>query len=243
MTEVIAECAPQAVPAILSGPSFAADVARGPADRCDPRGGDDEEGGAMLSRSLGSATFRPYHSTDRSRGHSGRQAARHVGRKARSGQDRRHRLGGAFGDDLVMNRRGGALNALGAGHDRGAGCNPPRQAGERAAQGLGWYDRQDGVALRRGFTQRCNGHAFVDGNAGQMRAFAGGPYHAGRRDVACHERHRTAGAGDGVGQRGAPGTGADDGDTVGYCAHAAADGLLSVAAGAGSAGDSADAAG
>ncbi len=29
MTEVIAECAPKAIPAILSGPSFAADVARG----------------------------------------------------------------------------------------------------------------------------------------------------------------------------------------------------------------------
>ena len=29
MTEIIAECAPDAVPAILSGPSFAADVARG----------------------------------------------------------------------------------------------------------------------------------------------------------------------------------------------------------------------
>src|ERR1700685_1100406 len=29
MTEIIAECAPHAVPAILSGPSFAADVARG----------------------------------------------------------------------------------------------------------------------------------------------------------------------------------------------------------------------
>src|SRR6202008_3443572 len=29
MTEVIAECAPNATPAILSGPSFAADVARG----------------------------------------------------------------------------------------------------------------------------------------------------------------------------------------------------------------------
>ena len=36
MTEIIAECAPNAVPAILSGPSFAADVARGSAD-----GGDD----------------------------------------------------------------------------------------------------------------------------------------------------------------------------------------------------------
>ena len=35
MTEVIAEAAPHARPAILSGPSFADDVARGLADRGD----------------------------------------------------------------------------------------------------------------------------------------------------------------------------------------------------------------
>ncbi len=37
MTEVIAEAAPEATPAILSGPSFADDVARGIADRGDAR--------------------------------------------------------------------------------------------------------------------------------------------------------------------------------------------------------------
>jgi len=63
MTEIIAECAPQAVPAILSGPSFAVDVARGlpTAVTLAAAAGQVAQ---MLSRSLGSATFRPYHSTD-----------------------------------------------------------------------------------------------------------------------------------------------------------------------------------
>jgi glycerol-3-phosphate dehydrogenase (NAD(P)+) len=63
MTEVIAECLPGAVPAILSGPSFAADVARGLPTAVTVAAAD--EGVAqMLARSLGSATFRPYHSVD-----------------------------------------------------------------------------------------------------------------------------------------------------------------------------------
>ena len=37
-TEIIAEAWPGAVPAILSGPSFAADIGRGPADRGDAGG-------------------------------------------------------------------------------------------------------------------------------------------------------------------------------------------------------------
>jgi glycerol-3-phosphate dehydrogenase (NAD(P)+) len=63
MTEVIAEAAPSAVPAILSGPSFAADVARGlPA--AVTLAARDEAVAAALARALGSATLRPYHSTD-----------------------------------------------------------------------------------------------------------------------------------------------------------------------------------
>ncbi len=63
MSEVIAECAPGAVPAILSGPSFAADVARGmpTAVTLAARDGELAE---KLAQSVGSATFRPYHSTD-----------------------------------------------------------------------------------------------------------------------------------------------------------------------------------
>jgi glycerol-3-phosphate dehydrogenase (NAD(P)+) len=63
MTEAIAESAPAALPAILSGPSFAAEVARGmpAAVTLATR---DEAAAAALARALGSATLRPYHSTD-----------------------------------------------------------------------------------------------------------------------------------------------------------------------------------
>jgi glycerol-3-phosphate dehydrogenase (NAD(P)+) len=63
MTEVIAECAPQATPAILSGPSFAADVARGLPTAVTLAAGD-EKLAAELARAIGSPSFRPYHSTD-----------------------------------------------------------------------------------------------------------------------------------------------------------------------------------
>jgi glycerol-3-phosphate dehydrogenase (NAD(P)+) len=63
MTEIIAECLPAAVPAILSGPSFASDVARG-LPTAVTLAAPDEATAKMLAHSLGSATFRPYHSTD-----------------------------------------------------------------------------------------------------------------------------------------------------------------------------------
>ena len=63
MTEVIAESAPSAVPAILSGPSFAGDVARGLPTAVTLAAGA-EQTAAALARALGSAAFRPYHSTD-----------------------------------------------------------------------------------------------------------------------------------------------------------------------------------
>ena len=63
MTQVIAECAPAAEPAILSGPSFAADVARGLPAAVTLAAGTPELAGE-LSGALGSAAFRPYHSTD-----------------------------------------------------------------------------------------------------------------------------------------------------------------------------------
>jgi len=63
MSEVIAEAAPTALPAILSGPSFAADVARGlpAAVTLATR---EQAVAAALTGALGSATLRPYHSTD-----------------------------------------------------------------------------------------------------------------------------------------------------------------------------------
>jgi glycerol-3-phosphate dehydrogenase (NAD(P)+) len=63
MTEIIAECLPAAVPAILSGPSFASDVARG-LPTAVTLAASDAATAKMLAHSLGSATFRPYHSTD-----------------------------------------------------------------------------------------------------------------------------------------------------------------------------------
>ena len=63
MTEVIAESAPGAVPAILSGPSFAADVARG-LPTAVTLAAREQKIAAALAQALGSATFRPYHSTD-----------------------------------------------------------------------------------------------------------------------------------------------------------------------------------
>ena len=63
MTEIIAECAPAARPAILSGPSFAADVARGLPTAVTLAARQRALAG-RLAQALGSATFRPYHSTD-----------------------------------------------------------------------------------------------------------------------------------------------------------------------------------
>jgi glycerol-3-phosphate dehydrogenase (NAD(P)+) len=63
MTEVVAECAAQAIPAILSGPSFAADVARG-LPTAVTLAAADAALAAALAQAIGSATLRPYHSDD-----------------------------------------------------------------------------------------------------------------------------------------------------------------------------------
>jgi glycerol-3-phosphate dehydrogenase (NAD(P)+) len=63
MTEVIAESAPHAVPAILSGPSFAQDVARG-LPTAVTLATKDEQLASALVQALGSSTFRPYHTSD-----------------------------------------------------------------------------------------------------------------------------------------------------------------------------------
>src|SRR6202161_4473275 len=63
MTEVIAETAPHATPAILSGPSFAHDVARGLPTAVTLAAKDEQLAGALV-QALGSSTFRPYHTTD-----------------------------------------------------------------------------------------------------------------------------------------------------------------------------------
>jgi glycerol-3-phosphate dehydrogenase (NAD(P)+) len=63
MTDVIAEAAPHALPAILSGPSFADDVARG-LPTAVTLAAKEEALASNLVQALGSATFRPYHTTD-----------------------------------------------------------------------------------------------------------------------------------------------------------------------------------
>jgi glycerol-3-phosphate dehydrogenase (NAD(P)+) len=63
MTEVIAEAAPDADTAILSGPGFAEDVARG-LPTAVTLAARDEQLARALVQALGSSTFRPYHTTD-----------------------------------------------------------------------------------------------------------------------------------------------------------------------------------
>src|SRR5260370_10586039 len=63
MSEVIAEAAPGATPAILSGPSFADDVARGLPTAVTLAAGDETLASALV-QALGSSTFRPYHTSD-----------------------------------------------------------------------------------------------------------------------------------------------------------------------------------
>jgi glycerol-3-phosphate dehydrogenase (NAD(P)+) len=63
LLEVLAESLPQATPAVLSGPSFAADVARGLPTALTLASADDVQG-ARLAETLGSRPFRIYRSTD-----------------------------------------------------------------------------------------------------------------------------------------------------------------------------------
>jgi glycerol-3-phosphate dehydrogenase (NAD(P)+) len=63
MTDVIAEAAPDAAAAILSGPSFASDVARGLPTAVTLAAKEDALAGALV-QALGSPSFRPYHTTD-----------------------------------------------------------------------------------------------------------------------------------------------------------------------------------
>ena len=63
MTEIIANVAPLALPAILSGPSFASDVAQGLPTAVTLAARDATTAEALV-HALGSDTFRPYHSTD-----------------------------------------------------------------------------------------------------------------------------------------------------------------------------------
>ena len=74
-----------------------------------------------------------------------RQAARHVGGKARAGQDRRHRIRRAFGDDLGHEFVGAVLDALGAGDQRRAPARCWRQRRRDRAHRLRRHHQQDRV--------------------------------------------------------------------------------------------------
>jgi glycerol-3-phosphate dehydrogenase (NAD(P)+) len=63
MTDVIGQAAPAAIPAILSGPSFAEDVARGLPTAVTLAAADEALARALV-QALGSPTFRPYHTAD-----------------------------------------------------------------------------------------------------------------------------------------------------------------------------------
>ncbi len=63
MTEVIIEVAPDTIPGILSGPSFASDVARG-LPTAVTLAAEDETLASAWTQALGSSTFRPYHTSD-----------------------------------------------------------------------------------------------------------------------------------------------------------------------------------
>jgi glycerol-3-phosphate dehydrogenase (NAD(P)+) len=63
MSDIVAEELPAAVPAILSGPSFAADIDRG-LPTAVTVAARDEDRARVIAATLGSPTFRLYHSTD-----------------------------------------------------------------------------------------------------------------------------------------------------------------------------------
>jgi glycerol-3-phosphate dehydrogenase (NAD(P)+) len=63
MSEIVAECAPKAVPAILSGPSFARDVAHG-LPTAVTLAATDLTLAAELARAISAPAFRLYHSSD-----------------------------------------------------------------------------------------------------------------------------------------------------------------------------------
>ncbi len=63
MTEVLAEVLPQAAPAVLSGPSFAGEVARGLPTAVTLACGDEACAG-RIAKALATPTFRPYLATD-----------------------------------------------------------------------------------------------------------------------------------------------------------------------------------
>ena len=82
MTEVLAETIPQAAPAVLSGPSFAGEVARG-LPTAVTLACPDETLGRTLAEAIANPVFRPYLATDMI-GAEARSEERRVGKECRS---------------------------------------------------------------------------------------------------------------------------------------------------------------
>ena len=109
MTEIIEEAAPQASPAILSGPSFADDVAQG-LPTAVTLAAKDEAMAVALVQALGSKTFRPYHTTDIRGVEIGGERARDRGGHRRGPATGRFGAGGA--DDAGLRRADAARACL-----------------------------------------------------------------------------------------------------------------------------------
>ena len=131
--EVVSEVLPSARLAVLSGPSFAADVARG-LPTAVTLACADEAVAITLVQALGSATFRPYHSTD---------------------------LRGVESEKSCTHR---TLRSACFIQQRGPGCSPKRVAGSargsrlRPASGVGqWCAPAQLVRLASTSSARCGG--------------------------------------------------------------------------------------
>ena len=97
MTEIIAECAPKAAPAILSGPSFAADVARGLPTAVTLAAADEQLAGE-LAQALGIGELPPLSLDRRARRRDRRRHQERAGDRGRHrhrSRARRQRRGGA----------------------------------------------------------------------------------------------------------------------------------------------------
>jgi hypothetical protein len=139
---------------------------------------------------------------------------RHVGGKAWAGEDRRHRVRRALGDDLAHEFFGAALDAFGADDHRRMGCEQRRKRLGRAAHGLRRHHQKNGIGAC-GFAQLAGQHdAVIKTHAGQEQTLAPARELRGIGGIMLPQRDLPPGARAGQRQRGAPGAGADDRDAI-----------------------------
>ena len=147
--------------------------------------------------------------------HRGRQAARHVGGKARPRQNRRHCAGRAFGDHLAHEFLAAALDALGADDHRRARGEAAARASWRRARTAWAGTTSRSASAPRGFSDVArDGDAVIEPHAGQETAFALGLQRVGVGGVLLPQRDLAAGARAGQRQSRAPSAAADDRDVI-----------------------------